>query len=301
MDANELPGRYGLLATRLASFVQHLATHKLASLTILRREQRARSYASGGLADKTSPFLVVNQKNEPDAAKTMIDAIFRSANDQTLREILQDQVHGVHAVSKMVCSDAIIPPDEKPEILAAVKRVLEDLRNVSGLNYKRLLEECGLPVPAAPSGGPRYQGGRREGNHRHREQSSNSLYNGSTGTNPNYRGRSYNNGSNNVGNPGPSMGGFDSYGMMPDINQMMSSMQAFQLGQGMTGSLSPLLANQHSFGQVMDPGLPPLSPTPTLGSFATPHAQLMSPNSDPFNPVSSNQVWFNSGSISLNV
>jgi hypothetical protein len=37
MDANELPGRYNLLANRLASFVQHLATHKLASLTILRR------------------------------------------------------------------------------------------------------------------------------------------------------------------------------------------------------------------------------------------------------------------------
>ena len=81
--------------------------------------------------------------------------------------------------------------------------------------------------------------------------------------------------------------------MMPDINQMMSSMQAFQLGQGMTGSLSPLLANQHSFGQVMNPTLPPLSPTPTLGSFATPHAQLMSPNSDPFNPVSASYSLHN--------
>lgn len=231
-------------------------------------------------------FPVVNQKNEPDAAKTMLDAIFGSDNDQTLREILQDQVHGVHAISKIVCSDAIIRPEEKPEILAAVKRVLEDMRNVSGPNYKRLLEECGLPVPALPVGNTRYPpGGRREGGHRHREQGNNGGYPSNNGAS--YRGRGYNNNGSNAHNLNQPMGGgYDSYGMMPDINQMMSSMQAFQLGQGMTGSLSPLLANQHSFGQVMNPGLPPLSPTPTIGSFATPHAQLMSPNSDPFNPVS---------------
>lgn len=36
MDAPELPGRFGLLASRLASHFSHLATHKLACLTILR-------------------------------------------------------------------------------------------------------------------------------------------------------------------------------------------------------------------------------------------------------------------------
>jgi protein JSN1 len=217
---------------------------------------------------------VVNQKNEPDAAKTMLDAIFRSQNDQTLRDILQDQVHGVHAISKIVCSDVIIPPEDKNEILAAVKRALEDMRNVAGLSYKRLLEECGLPVPTAPaSGGGRYPGQRRDGGHRQRDGNQN------TGGNGNYQPRGY------VNNNAPQIHGYDSYNMMPDLSQMMSSMQAFQLGQGMTGSLSPLLANQHSFGQVMNPALRPLSPTPTIGSFATPHAQLMSPNSDPFNPV----------------
>ncbi len=70
----------------------------------------------------------------------------------------------------------------------------------------------------------------------------------------------------------------------------MNSMQAFQLGQGMAqqGSLSPIVIPQQSFSQIMHPSpqVPPMSPTPTLGSYATPHASMMSPNSDPFNPVS---------------
>jgi len=203
----------------------------------------------------------------------MLDAIFRSPNDQILRDILADQVHGVHAISKMVCSDVIIPSPEKEEILSSVKRVLEELRNVSGLSYKRLREECGLPPLVSAPGGNRYPAPRRDAGQRQRDNSQNGI------ANPNYRPRVYNNNA-------PHMNEYDSYGMMPDINQMMSSMQAFQLGQGMTGSLSPLLNNQSNFGQLLNPNLPPLSPTPTLGSFATPHAQLMSPNSDPFNPVS---------------
>jgi protein JSN1 len=38
VDASNLPGRYSLLAPRFAPYLSHLATHKLASLTILRSE-----------------------------------------------------------------------------------------------------------------------------------------------------------------------------------------------------------------------------------------------------------------------
>lgn len=43
MDAPELPGRFGLLASRLASHFAHLATHKLACLTILRSTYNSRN------------------------------------------------------------------------------------------------------------------------------------------------------------------------------------------------------------------------------------------------------------------
>jgi hypothetical protein len=215
-------------------------------------------------------FSVVNQKNEPEAAKTMLNAIFHSPNDQVLREILQDQVHGAHAIAKIVTSDTIISAEDRPAVTAACKRVLETMRNVSGLTYKRLLEECGLPVPAHSANNARNLN-RRDNGPRSRENSHNPQM---------YRNRGF------AGENNQHMGNYGQYGMVPDMNQMMSSMQAFQLGQGMTGSLSPLMINHNSFGQAMSPGLPPMSPTPTLGSFATPHAQLMSPNSDPFNPVS---------------
>lgn len=259
MDANELPGRFGLLAKRLAGFVQHLVTHKLASLTVLR---------------------IVNQKNEPDAAKTMLDAMFKSPNDQVLREILQDQVHGAHAISKIVSSGVIISKEDKPEAVAAVKRVLESMRNVSGLTYKRLLEECGLPVPAVPTGQARGSS-RREGPLSRGRDNHHQMPRG-------YGGGVVGGGGGRSGYPngGQPMANYNQFSLVPDMNRMMSSMQAFQLGQGMTGSLSPLLANQPSFGQALTPNMGSMSPTPTLGSFGTPHAQLMSPSSDPFNPVS---------------
>lgn len=292
MDSSDLPGRYGLLASRLASYVQHLCTHKLASLTVLR---------------------LVNQKSEPQAAAVILEAIFQSPSDRVLHDILADQVHGVHTIQKIVCG-GFVTDDEKPSVISATRRVLEAMKVNSAFAYKRLLEECGLPVLSGSTAGAgqRYVPRNGTGN---ANPNANSNVQGSVqalGMPRTSGGGSYPMNPNQQGLPqqqhqyghraGAGAGGFHQpqqpyytmTGAAQDMGmaQMMSSMQAFQLGQGLAnqGGLQPLMipGGQHQHPgayQPLSPGLP-MTPTPTIGSFATPHAQLMSPNSDPFNPVS---------------
>lgn len=291
MDSSELPGRYGLLASRLASYVQHLCTHKLASLTVLR---------------------IVNQRDEPEASSVVLEAIFGSPQDAVLRDVLADQVHGVHTIQKIVCGGFVEPAD-RSMVLSATKRVLEGMRVTSAYAYKRLLEECGLPVPVGPPAGPapslHNNGGVGGGmNNGGRSRPNVMRTSGGFSTNPSFGpGATYQPARHGM----PAGGGYNMPPYNPQqligaggVDSLMSSMQAFQLGQGLAaasagaggaggmpphGGLSPLVVpGQGGAGfQPMSPGLPPMSPTPTIGSFATPHAQLMSPNSDPFNPVSS--------------
>ncbi|KAJ9107834.1 hypothetical protein QFC19_002740 [Naganishia cerealis] len=280
MDAPELPGRFGLLASRLSGHLSHLATHKLASLTTLR---------------------IVNQKEEPEAVKVVLDAIFKSPGDQVLHEILQDQVHGSHTISKIVCGD-VVGPEQKAELIQICKRVLESMKNTNGYAYRKLLEVCGLPIPtsAAPPlqgqntrfGGRSSPGGR--GGH-----AGISRFNNGSGYNQSIGNGMYNN--SGMMPPSPMMGGPPHMNPAPgssnEVNSLISSIQAFQLGQGMvnSGGLNPIMMSsgsmggmQASFGQALSPNIPQnMSPTPTIGSFATPHASFMSPSSDPFNPFSS--------------
>lgn len=229
-------------------------------------------------------LAVVNQKAEPEAATTILDAMFKSPEDRVLQEILQDQVHGCHTVAKIVTGGGL-PPHDKAEYVEACKRVLSNMRVSSSFAYRKLLEECGLPVtsaPSGPSGNPRFQNG-RPANGGNPSSRSGSAYPSGLGRG----GYRQNNHGNSGYRPEPNYPSAQEMAM----NSMMNSMQAFQLGQGMAnqGGLSPIVIPNQSFGQMLQgsPAQPPMSPTPTLGSFATPHASMMSPNSDPFNPVSS--------------
>lgn len=228
----------------------------------------------------------------------MLDAIFGSPDDRVLYEILQDQVHGTHTLSKILCGQGMIDETRKPVLLEATKRVLTNMKMTSAFSYRRLLEECGMPTPAPLHTPGRFNNGSRSPN----ASAQGSPYRSGTpnsSTSPyaqqNYRFQ---------GQPPaflqqpaqPLQNPYASGGFQPSnihsvqdlaMNQMVSSMQAFQLGQGMAanGGLSPLNIPGMG-GMVGSPVMGGMTPTPTMGSFATPHAQLMSPNSDPFNPVS---------------
>nr|CAG8541077.1 14030_t:CDS:2 [Entrophospora candida] len=122
LDNSNFPGRYRLLAPRLAPHLAHLCTHKLASLTVLK---------------------IINQRQEPDARELTISSLFFSPNDQVLEDVLNDQVHGVGVVQK-VLSSPYLDPHEKQKLVDKVKYVLGKLKVQQVQGYKRLLEELGM-------------------------------------------------------------------------------------------------------------------------------------------------------------
>jgi protein JSN1 len=105
---------------------------------------------------------IVNQKVEPDASKQIVHALFFSQGDHVLTDVLGDQVNGVAVVHKILQSQ-FLDPAERPSFLEATKRVLIDLKVTSTQAYRRLIEECGLPVPNfPPSASP---AGKKGGSH----------------------------------------------------------------------------------------------------------------------------------------
>ncbi len=114
-----------MLAPRFAPHLSHLCTHKLASSTVLR---------------------IVNQKNEPQAATQIANALFLAPNDQTLTDILGDQVNGVSVVLKILQSP-FISQEYIDQYAEVTKRVLTDMKVTTVQAFRRLVEQVGLPVP----------------------------------------------------------------------------------------------------------------------------------------------------------
>ncbi|KAF9166180.1 hypothetical protein DFQ26_008502 [Actinomortierella ambigua] len=117
LDNSQLAGRYRVLAPRLAPHVASLATHKLASLTVLK---------------------VINQRQEADARDLLLKAI--STNDAALEEILGDQVHGISLIQKILASPHV-ELTEKQALAEKVKSSLQKLNVLNVQGCKRLLEE----------------------------------------------------------------------------------------------------------------------------------------------------------------
>ncbi|ORZ28775.1 hypothetical protein BCR41DRAFT_366500 [Lobosporangium transversale] len=123
LDNSQLPGRYRVLAPRLVPHMVTLATHKLASLTILK---------------------VINQRQELDASDIMINSIVNSNQDQVLVEILGDQVHGVSLIQKILASPNV-EQQQKHVLAEKVKAVLSSKLNTQSMQgCKRLLEEVNM-------------------------------------------------------------------------------------------------------------------------------------------------------------
>ncbi|KAJ3047437.1 hypothetical protein HK097_011536, partial [Rhizophlyctis rosea] len=123
LDTSSLPGRYRVLAPKLVGSVGGLCCHKLASAVVLK---------------------LVNQRVELDARDTIIKEIFFTS-DQSLEEILADQVHGVSVIQKILAS-ACVSADEKLRLADRVRTVLSRMPEVKDnqMGYKRLLDELSV-------------------------------------------------------------------------------------------------------------------------------------------------------------
>ena len=122
LDTCTFPRRRTVLAPRLVPHLVHLCTHKVAYLTVLK---------------------VINQRNEPDARDTILQALFFSPKDQTLEDILSDQTCGATLIFKILTTPFF---DEaiRSEVLQNVRNVLTRLKALPSQGYKRLMDEVGL-------------------------------------------------------------------------------------------------------------------------------------------------------------
>lgn len=122
LDTCTFPLRRSVLAPRIVPHLVHLCTHKVAYLTVLK---------------------VINQRNEPEARDTVLQALFFSQNDKTLEEILSDQACGATLIFK-VLTTPFFEENMRQDVAQRVRNVLARLKVSPSQGYKRLMDEVGL-------------------------------------------------------------------------------------------------------------------------------------------------------------
>jgi len=130
LDTSSLPGRYRVLAPKIAEAGPTLCTHKLGSATVLK---------------------LVNQRLELDARELIISSIFMSQH--VLTAILSDLMYGTPLIQKILAT-ACTSIEEKIRLADRVRTALARLESLStgaGVGgYKRLLDELAV-IPSALS------------------------------------------------------------------------------------------------------------------------------------------------------
>lgn len=127
LDTCNLPNRRTALAPRLVPHLVHLCTHKVAYLTVLK---------------------VINQRNEPAARDTILNALF-SEDEKILEEILRDQQCGATLIFKVLTTPCF-DENQRNEVLVKVRNVLQRLKVSPSQGYKRLMDEVGLSKGSKP-------------------------------------------------------------------------------------------------------------------------------------------------------
>ncbi|KAJ4158274.1 uncharacterized protein LMH87_008807 [Akanthomyces muscarius] len=122
LDTCTFPLRRTVLAPRLVPHLVHLCTHKVAYLTVLK---------------------VINQKAEPEARDTILQALFFTPNDRILEAILNDQSCGATLIFK-VLTTPFFDETIRSQVVETVKNVLLKIGAQPNQGYKRLMDEVGL-------------------------------------------------------------------------------------------------------------------------------------------------------------
>ncbi|KAJ4363560.1 hypothetical protein N0V83_009856 [Neocucurbitaria cava] len=128
LDTCTFPRRRTVLAPRLVPHIVHLCTHKVAYLTVLK---------------------IINQRNEPEARDTILQALFFSPNDQVLEDILIDQNCGATLIFK-VLTTPFFDEQIRADVVQNVRNVLVRIKAQPQQGYKRLMDEVGLSTRGGP-------------------------------------------------------------------------------------------------------------------------------------------------------
>ncbi|KAB8616644.1 hypothetical protein FH972_025979 [Carpinus fangiana] len=124
LDTCNFLNRRKVLAPRLIPYLVQLCTHKVAYLTVLK---------------------IINQRNEPAARDSLLQALFFSPEDQVLEDILKDQNCGATLIFK-VLTTPFLEEDIRPDVQESIRRVLLKIKAQPGQGYKRLMDEVGLSI-----------------------------------------------------------------------------------------------------------------------------------------------------------
>ena len=129
LDTCNFPHRRAALAPRLVPHLVHLCTHKVAYLTVLK---------------------VINQRNEPEARDTVLQALFFSEENKILEDILSDQASGATLIYKVLTTPSF-DESQRNEVMQNVRNVLLRLKASASQGYKRLMDEVGLSAKGGKS------------------------------------------------------------------------------------------------------------------------------------------------------
>lgn len=171
LDTCTFPHRRTVLAPQLVPYLVHLCTHKVAYLTVLK---------------------VVNQKAEPEARDTVLNALFATANDRVLEQILSDNACGATLIYKVITTP-FFEDSVRNQVVESVKTVLVRIKAQPSQGYKRLMDEVGLSTRGSGNGGSggasrdhsasnekqRPSSRQAGGNHHHPNQGHHAHHNGS--------------------------------------------------------------------------------------------------------------------------
>jgi protein JSN1 len=130
LDTCTFPQRRTVLAPQLVPHLVHLCTHKVAYLTVLK---------------------VINQRLEPEARDTILQALFFSPNHATLEAILSDHACGATLIFK-VLTTPFFDESIRPAVVENVRLVLQQIKAQPSQGYKRLMDEVGLSTRQGSTG-----------------------------------------------------------------------------------------------------------------------------------------------------
>lgn len=122
LDTCTLDNRRVVLAPRLIPHLIELCTHKVAYLTVLK---------------------LINQRSEPEARSSVLNALFFSSNLAVLENILSDPHCGPTFIFKVLTSP-FLEDEMRPEVVQNVRSVLQRIKAQPHQGYKRLMDEVGL-------------------------------------------------------------------------------------------------------------------------------------------------------------
>jgi protein JSN1 len=92
---------------------------------------------------------IINQRNEPEARYTILQALFFSPNDQVLEDILADQNCGATLIFK-VLTTPFFDEQIRADVVQNVRNVLVRIKAQPQQGYKRLMDEVGLSTRGGP-------------------------------------------------------------------------------------------------------------------------------------------------------